>query len=80
MPIRQRTNALLFDLKNTHNLRRRLYANMAGAPSKLQGLMAFGVFLARAILRKGADTNDAKMAEPPLSETFSDAMVSIVER
>jgi GT2 family glycosyltransferase len=66
MPLKKMFSALIFDLGNNHNLRRRLYGNLAGAPSKIQGLLAFGIFLVRAVTGKSAESPDR--SEPPLKE------------
>jgi len=70
MGIKKAFSALVTDLGNGHNLRRRLYAYLEGAPSKIQGLAGFGVFLARSFVK-----TDRKVVEPPLSETFASAVV-----
>lgn len=72
MTFRKKLSALILDLGNGHNLRRRLYGNLAGAPSKLQGLLAFGIFLIRAAARK--PSYDLDRPEPPLKETFASAV------
>lgn len=41
-------NELFRNLGGTHNLRRRLYGYLDGAPTKVHGLAAFGMFLTRA--------------------------------
>jgi GT2 family glycosyltransferase len=76
MGFRKMSRALLFDLKNTHNLRRRLYANLAGAPSKLQGMAAFAVFMLRALAGRGSDRAGLAEPEPPLKEVFAGSMVT----
>lgn len=73
MTLRQKINALVFDLKHIHNLRRRFYAYWDGAPNKLKGTLAFGVFLARVALRMNAEATQGEgYVEKPLSETFAD--------
>jgi GT2 family glycosyltransferase len=76
MGFRKTSRALLFDLKNTHNLRRRLYANLAGAPSKLQGMAAFAVFMLRALAGRGSDRAGLAGPEPTLKEVFAGSMVA----
>ena len=66
-------SALIVDLGNNHNLRRRLYENMAGAPSKIEGIIAFCVFCASAIA--GRPTNNLHGHEPSLRETFASAVI-----
>jgi GT2 family glycosyltransferase len=63
---------LLIDLRNIHSLRRRLYANLAGAPSKWKGLAAFVSFLTLAILGRSPEVRawaDSQV-EAPLKEVF----------
>jgi GT2 family glycosyltransferase len=73
---RRMFNALAVDLKNTHNLRRRFYANLAGAPSKWQGVAAFAMFMLRAIVGKGSDAAGQKHHEPLLKDRFADAIAA----
>lgn len=68
---------LIVDLKNVHNLRRRLYANVFGGPSKTSGLVAFFAFLAN--VAAGRNSESIKWAEshsePPLKEVFAARIV-----
>lgn len=76
MTVRQKLDALFFNLGHIHNLRRRFYANWDGAPTKLQGLAAFSVFFARLILRRNAEGNWAfRQNEKPLTEIYGKAVV-----
>jgi GT2 family glycosyltransferase len=76
MSVREKVSALVFDMKHIHNLRRRFYAYWDGAPTRVQGAMAFGVFLARVALRMNAEaTQDAGYDEKPLSEIFAHRVV-----
>lgn len=76
MTAKQKIDALVFDLKHIHNLRRRFYAYWDGAPSKLQGTLAFGVFLARVALRMNAEATQGEgYTERPLAETFADRIL-----
>lgn len=68
-------NALFVDLKNNHNLRRRLYANLDGAPSRIHGIAAFGAFLGRLVFGVASRTRSRPRAEEPLSEMFASAVV-----
>ncbi len=74
MTLRKMFSSLILDLGNNHNLRRRLYGNLAGAPSKIQGLIAFGVFLVRAVMGNSPENQDRP--EAPLKETFASAVVT----
>ncbi len=65
------------DLKDRQNLRRRYYACMVAAPNKLQGLVAFGMFCFRVLIKRNYE-NDAWLAqfpEAPLRQTFASAVV-----
>lgn len=76
MSARQKLDALIFNLGHIHNLRRRFYSNWDGAPSKIQGLMAFTVFFVRLVLRKNAEGNWAfKQSEKPLAEIYANSVV-----
>ena len=77
MGFRKMFSALFIDLGNVHNLRRRLYANMDSAPSKVQGMAAFTMFLLSAVSGGGTERINSHevRAEMPLSETFSSAVV-----
>lgn len=74
MGLKKAFKVLVTDLGNGHNLRRRLYAYLEGAPSKLHGLAGFFVFLARAALTK-TYKSVSNVPEPPLNETFASAVV-----
>lgn len=78
MGLRKMFSAMFVDLGNVHNLRRRLYANLDSAPSKSQGFTAFSVFLLRAAVgRSNEQVQTGETAgEPPLSETFSSAVIA----
>lgn len=73
---RKMANALIFDLKNIHNLRRRFYSNVDGAPNRRQGILAFGVFFFRLFAGKNAESRWAEtQSEKPLSEVYARAVV-----
>jgi len=77
MGLRAKLNALIFDLRHTHNLRRRFYAYWDGAPDRLQGTIAFGIFLARVALRMNAEAERGEdHFERPLSEVFASRVMS----
>jgi GT2 family glycosyltransferase len=67
-------NALVLDLKNSHNLRRRLYEYLAGAPTKIHGLAAFVTFLFRAVTGTGSEIQRTG-SEPSLKDVFADRTV-----
>lgn len=68
---------LIVDLKSGPNLRRRLYANLDSAPSKLHGITAFLIFLARLALSRTHEKIEygRELHETPLNELFADAVV-----
>jgi len=71
MSFREKINALIFNLGHIHNLRRRFYANLDGAPSKLQGAAAFCAFFIRAALNKSPEGSWAnEQPEKELKEMF----------
>ncbi|CAN5768619.1 N/A [soil metagenome] len=75
--VRQKINVLLFDLGSSQNLRRRLYADLDGAPSKFKGLLAFVIFLFRAAIGRNVESEEWGRLNPekPLSETFASAVI-----
>ena len=75
MPFKEKIDALFFNLKHWHNLRRRFYATCDGAPTRIQGFIAFWAFFARLALRKNFEKNSAEMPEKPLAEIFADRIV-----
>lgn len=77
MGLKKLFSALVVDLGNNHNLRRRFYANMDGAPSKVQGFTAFIVFMARAIFGKNHERGESRQgrSEDPLSKTFASSII-----
>ena len=52
MSLRQKADALFFDLKHIQNLRRRFYGYWDGAPSRIQGMVGFVVFFLRIAIGK----------------------------
>lgn len=75
--LRNSYRTLIADLKSGPNLRRRLYANLDSAPSRLQGLVAFAIFLVRLALSKTHEKIEygKNLPEIPLKELFADAVV-----
>ncbi|MEJ7623121.1 MAG: glycosyltransferase family 2 protein [Pyrinomonadaceae bacterium] len=68
---------LIVDLRSVQNLRRRFYASVDGAPTRLRGIVAFLVFLGRAVIGNSAETRiwgDAP-EEPPLSKTYESKII-----
>lgn len=76
MPLRKLFNTLFIDLGNGHSLRRRLNANLDGAPDRLQGILAFIVFFIRFALGKNIEGSWAEtIHEKPLKETYADKII-----
>jgi GT2 family glycosyltransferase len=63
---------LIVDLKHTHNLRRRFYAYWDGAPSRVKGAIAFGLFLGRLLVGRNIENTHraSNQVEPPLKDLF----------
>lgn len=78
LSFKKKVRSLFFDLTHPHNLRSRFYAYLQGAPSKLQGLTAFGVFYLRTFFKISYENQKfiSKNSEPPLKERFASAVVS----
>lgn len=78
MGFKQLYNDLFRDLGASHNLRRRLYGYLDGAPTKAHGFAAFGMFLLRAgtglIFSKKSETE--QKSSKPLRERFADAVIN----
>jgi GT2 family glycosyltransferase len=67
MSLRQKLNALVFDLGNIHNLRRRFYFYWDSAPSKAEAVSAYFVFFGRVMLGRNYEGDWGSLQhEPPL--------------
>lgn len=79
MTFRQKFDALFVNLGHIHNLRRRFFANWDGAPSRIQGVAAYFVFIARIFLGQNIEKEDRSIfeAEKPLAETFADSVINV---
>jgi hypothetical protein len=74
--LRKIFEALFLDLAHPYNLRRRFFAYLEGAPSKLAGVVGFCIFFARLPLGRNAEGEWAtRQVERPLSELYADAVV-----
>lgn len=74
--MRQRWNSLIGDTGNPYNLRRRFRSGWDAAPTKVDALLAFGIFLARIAARKNVEGAwGMQQAEISLRETFKDKVV-----
>jgi GT2 family glycosyltransferase len=72
MSLKEKFNALFVNLGHVHNIRRRFYSYWDSAPTKLQAVLAFGVFFVRVALRKNAESINAGLQEKPLTEICKD--------
>lgn len=69
-------HTLFVDKINGHGFRRRLYANIDGAPNASEGILAFFIFYIRFFLGRNAEGSWARrQTEKPLSETFAEKIV-----
>jgi len=72
MNFREKLNAFFFNLGHIHNLRRRYYTNIDGAPNKLKGILALFVFFVRVLLKRSSETSWAlNQPEKEVKEMFS---------
>lgn len=59
-----------------YSIQRRFYASIGGAPNVASGLLAFTIGLARSAVGRSYEAGwGAAQPEPPLSETFADAVI-----
>jgi GT2 family glycosyltransferase len=76
MPLKKMFRTLFLDLGNAHSLRRRFLATWHGAPNKLEGALAFPIFIFRWAFGKNIEGNYAnQIQEKPLAEIYSDKIV-----
>jgi GT2 family glycosyltransferase len=77
MSLRELFNALFVDLKNGHNLRRRLYVNLDTGPSRSHAVFAFLIFLARALIGRQQERSayGRRRPEKPLREVFANSVI-----
>jgi glycosyltransferase involved in cell wall biosynthesis len=67
---------LISDLGHVHNLRRRFYASLDGAPSRVQGFAAYLVFLAQLFTRKNEESNgNGKESGTHLSDVYAQSVI-----
>ncbi len=77
LPVKKIIHTLFVDLGNSHSLRRRFLANWYGAPSRLQGTLAFPIFFLRWLIGKNVEGEyGSKVEEKPLTEIFSKRIIS----
>lgn len=71
IPLRERIRVLIFDRGSAYSLIRRFRGLWDAAPTKIDALLAFNVFLFRIAARKNVEGEwGMKQPEPPLRETF----------
>ncbi len=76
MDLKTLIHKFLIDPGNAHSLRRRFYANLAGAPNRLLGVIAFLMFFVNAFSGRSKEGRYAeKIDEKPLKETFADKVI-----
>lgn len=77
LSFREKITMLFVDRRQPHNLKRRFFAYMQGAPSKLHGLTAFAVFYFRAIFKINYENHNfsSKLSEVPLKERFASSVI-----
>lgn len=76
MSFRKKFERLFLDKGNAHSLRRRLNANLQGAPNRLEGLLSFAVFFLRYAAGRNAEGAWAETVdEKPLRETYASKVV-----
>lgn len=76
MSLRAKINALIFDLKHIHNLRRRFYFYWDSVPNRAAAVAGFFIFFARVLLKRNAEGAWIQtLPEPALSETFAGRVV-----
>ncbi len=66
---------LFFDSTGAASLKRKLQTNLAGAPNRLAGAIAFAAFLARAVTKTSNEQKRNRELEKPLAETFAKAVM-----
>jgi GT2 family glycosyltransferase len=72
MTAREKFDALFINLRHIQNQRRRFYASVDSAPTRIQGVAAFFIFFVRAILKKNSESEwRDKLEEPPIAELFA---------
>ncbi len=76
MSLREKADALFFNLGHTQNLRRRFYTYIDGAPTKFQGFIGFIIFFVRLGWEKIFGGSKVKLKpEPDISRMFADAVI-----
>jgi len=71
MPLGKIIKILFFDSTNVASLKRKLQTNLAGAPNRLAGAIAFAAFIFRAATKTTYEQRKNPAEEKPLAETFA---------
>ncbi|CAN5412111.1 hypothetical protein BH20ACI1_BH20ACI1_23090 [soil metagenome] len=74
MSLLKKVDALFFNLKDSHNLRRRFYMHIDSAPTKFQGFASFWIFWAK-IFTQRLFKKSSDAAEKDIAEIFEEAVV-----
>ncbi|CAN5665055.1 hypothetical protein BH18ACI1_BH18ACI1_02470 [soil metagenome] len=74
MPLKNKLDALFFNLGHNHNLRRKFYMHLDSAPTKLQGFISYWIFFARTAWQK-VSGKSPKRQEKGISEMFASVVV-----
>lgn len=76
LPFGEKIKRLFASPTDPYSIQRRFYASLGGAPNKITGLAAFTISIFRILIGRSYESSWAKtLDEPPLVETFADAMV-----
>jgi len=76
MTLKQKLDTFVINLGHTKNLRRQIYAHLAGAPTKQDGLIALVVFFGKAFKNKLRRTGEfQKTKEKDIAVTFANDVV-----
>ena len=77
LPLSVQVQKIFNDRSGPYSIHRRFYANLGGAPSRLQGLLAIAIFYSRVLVGKSQESSWAlAQVEPPLAETYASAVVN----
>ncbi len=76
LPLSQKLKKLFASPTGGYSLQRRFYSSIGGAPSLAAGIAAFFIAIVRSAVGRSYEADWARsQPEPPLSETFADAVL-----
>jgi GT2 family glycosyltransferase len=76
LPMSKKLNKLFVDRHSPYSFWRRIYANLGGAPSRLQGAISIPIYFARMLVGRNSDAIWATAQhEDPLSTTFASGVI-----